>query len=204
MADYYRIRTPEDGKLIERTFSHGSFSSALGHGPVSKEHERVREQARQGVDPVKARYVLKANKVAAGEDTFDAVAREWMADRTRWSATHRQKSVRALERDVFPYLGKLAVGEITPAMVSKVIEHWRRPVGWGRICAVGLARVVSSRQRNVSLWKPKSSPPSSSTRSEAAGSTLATRRRARRSPRAMRSGRSRGQGGRRARSAAGL
>lgn len=120
---YYRIRRPEDGKLIERTFSHGLFSTALGYGPVSREHERVKEQARKGVDPVKARYVDRAGRVAAGEDTFEAVAREWLADRKKWSAVHRQKSVRALERDVFPYLGRLPVGEITPAMVAKVIER---------------------------------------------------------------------------------
>jgi integrase len=127
---YYRIRRPEDGKLIERTFSHGPFSSARGYGDVGKEHERVKEQARKGMDPVKARYVAKANQVAAGEDTFEAVAREWLGDRTHWSAVHRQKSVRALERDVFPYIGRLPVGEITPAMVSKVIERiTKRGVG---------------------------------------------------------------------------
>lgn len=120
---YYRIRRSEDGKLIERTYSHGPFSSALGYGPVSKEHDRVKAQARAGVDPVKARYVDRANQTTAGEDTFEAVAREWIADRSRWSAIHRKKSVRALERDVFPYLGRLPVHDITPAMVSKVIER---------------------------------------------------------------------------------
>lgn len=119
---YYRIRRPEDGKLIERTFSHGLFSSVLTHAAVRKEHDRVKEQARQGIDPVKARYVDRAAKTAAGEDTFEAIAREWLA-RKKWSAVHRKKSVRALERDVFPYLGRLPVGEITPAMVTKVIER---------------------------------------------------------------------------------
>jgi integrase len=121
---YYRIRRPEDSKLIERTFSHGPFNSARGYAVVLKEHENVKAEARRGVDPVKARYVLKANQIAAGEDTFEAVAREWLTDRrTRWSAVHRKKSTRALERDVFPYIGKLPVADITPAMVSKVIER---------------------------------------------------------------------------------
>lgn len=120
---YYRIRRSEDNKLIERTFSHGPFSSALGYAVVIKEHERAKEQARRGIDPVKARYVDRANRIAAGEDTFEAVAREWLADRKKWSAVHRKKSVRALERDVFPYLGHLPVHEITPAMVAKVIDR---------------------------------------------------------------------------------
>lgn len=120
---YYRIRRPEDGKLIERTFSHGAFSSAVGYAKVKAEHDQIKEQARQGIDPVKAAYVEKAGRIAAGEDTFEAIAREWVGDRKRWSNVHRTKSVRALERDVFPYLGHLPVGEITPAMVAKVIER---------------------------------------------------------------------------------
>ena len=119
---YYRIRRSEDGKLIERTFSHGPFSSALGYATVGKEHERVKERARQGVDPVKARYVDRASNAAAGEDTFEVVARKWFA-RKEWSAVHRKKSERAFERDVFPYLGRLPVGEITPAMVTRVMER---------------------------------------------------------------------------------
>ncbi len=120
---YYRIRRTEDGKLIERTFAHGLFSSALGYGVVSLEHERVKEQARRGVDPVKARFVDRAQRISDGEDTFEAVGREWLADRKKWSDVHRKKSVRALERDVFPYIGHLPVLEITPAMVTKVIER---------------------------------------------------------------------------------
>jgi integrase len=120
---YYRIKRPEDGKLIERTFSHGIFSSALGLAPVAEEHERIKLQAKRGIDPVKARFVERAATVAAGEDTFEAIAREWLADRKRWSAVHRKKSVRALERDVFPYIGRLPVKDITPAMVAKVIER---------------------------------------------------------------------------------
>ena len=120
---YYRIRRAEDGKLIERTFSHGPWSAALGVAKVKEEHASVKLQARQGVDPVKARYVDYARSVTAGEDTFEAVAREWLGNRKNWSRVHRQKSVRALERDVFPYLGRLPVGDITPAMVAKVIER---------------------------------------------------------------------------------
>ena len=120
---YYRIKRPDDGKLIERTFSHGPFSAALGLAPVRKEHEQVKDRARQGIDPVKARYVEKAGRVSAGEDTFEAVAREWLGDRKKWSAIHRKKSVRAIERDVFPYLGRLPVKDITPAMVAKVVER---------------------------------------------------------------------------------
>lgn len=120
---YYRIRRTEDNKLIERTFSHGPFSATLGFAKVKAQHDSVKEQARRGVDPVKARQVDYATNVTAGEDTFEAVGREWLADRKKWSAVHRAKSVRALERDVFPYLGHLPVAEITPAMVTKVIER---------------------------------------------------------------------------------
>lgn len=123
---YYRIRRPEDGKLIERTFSHGPFSSALTYAAVRPEHDRVKEQARKGIDPVKARYVQRAERIAAGEDTFKAVALEWLSDRRKWSKVHREKSERALERDVFPFIGHLPVAQITPAMVTRIVEKIAR------------------------------------------------------------------------------
>lgn len=120
---YYRIHDPEKGRLVERTFSHGPFNTARGYAQVKPEHDQVKAQAREGTDPVKARYVQYERSVSAGEDTFEAIAREWLANRKKWSGVHRTKSVRALERDVFPYIGRLPVGEITPAMVAKVIER---------------------------------------------------------------------------------
>jgi len=120
---YYRIRRTEDGKLIERTFSNGPWSAALGFAKVKAEHDAVKERARRGVDPVQARYIDYARKVTQGEDTFEAIAREWLTTRKNWSNVHRTKSVRSLERDVFPHIGHLPVHQITPAMVAKVIER---------------------------------------------------------------------------------
>lgn len=118
---YYRI--PKGGKRVERTYSHGPFSSRLGLPAVLKQHELVKEQARQGIDPVKARMVERAENSAAGDESFEAVAREWLADRKAWSKVHRTKSTQALELNVFPYIGRLPVRDITPAMVAKVVER---------------------------------------------------------------------------------
>ena len=46
---------------------------------------------------------------AQGMPVVEAIAKDWLA-RKKWSAVHRKKSERALERDVFPYIGRLPVG----------------------------------------------------------------------------------------------
>jgi integrase len=60
---------------------------------------------------------------AAVGSTFTEVAGEWLdKNRPGWSAIHYTKSKRALERDVYPKIGKLPVAQVSPAMVSRVIE----------------------------------------------------------------------------------
>lgn len=71
----------------------------------------MRRQLANGVDPSAQR---KAEKVA-GADSFEAAAREWFIKFSgNWAATHSNKIIRRLEKDVFPWLGSRPVGQITP------------------------------------------------------------------------------------------
>ena len=87
------------------------------------EREQLRAQLREGRNPTDARRLRRADAVAAAADTFESVARAWLASqKPDWSAVHYEKSERAIERDVLPRLGKLPVSEITPAMVTSVVK----------------------------------------------------------------------------------
>jgi integrase len=85
------------------------------------ERDAVRARIRQGLDPVKGRQLERAAAAVSSEQTFDSVAADWLS-KQHWSDIHREKSSRALERDVFPRIGRLPVKDITPAMVAGVIE----------------------------------------------------------------------------------
>ncbi|MBI3935546.1 MAG: integrase arm-type DNA-binding domain-containing protein [Betaproteobacteria bacterium] len=116
----WRIKYRFDG--AERVYAVGIYPG-IGLSDARAERERVKGLLSEGRDPVQARDVSKAEAVAASGNTFADVTRDWLAKRgQKWSAIHRDKSGRALERDVLPSLGKLPVSEIRPAMVSRVIE----------------------------------------------------------------------------------
>lgn len=57
-------------------------------------------------------------------DSFEAVAREWHnLKRASWSPTYATKTLRRLVTDVFPYIGRRPIGEITPAELLVVIRR---------------------------------------------------------------------------------
>lgn len=107
---------------VERTYSPGPYEQ-IGLEAARAARSWVKRQLREGRDPVKARQLDRATATAASGDTFKEVAEQWLdKQRKKWSLIHYEKSSRALERDVYPRLGRLPVADITPAMVTAIIE----------------------------------------------------------------------------------
>jgi integrase len=114
-----------------------------------------RRQLAAGIDPSQAR---KAYKVPQA-DGFEIVARAWHS-RQRWSEEHASIVIRRLEMDVFPYLGRRPIGQITPpellAVIRKIeeraIDAAHRAL---RICGAvfryGIATGVASRDTAADL-----------------------------------------------------
>jgi len=84
----------------------------------------VKKWLNQGRDPVQQRKLDRAEAVASAANTFAEVTDLWLTQQRKdWSAIHYTKSRQALERDVLPKLGPLPIAEITPVVVSSVIER---------------------------------------------------------------------------------
>jgi len=67
-----------------------------------------------GVDPSAQRQTEKREEALREADCFAAVAREWYGKQaTRWTPGHADDVLRRLERNLFPDLGALPIGEIT-------------------------------------------------------------------------------------------
>ncbi|WP_226704751.1 tyrosine-type recombinase/integrase [Microbulbifer elongatus] len=103
---------------------------ALGVYPeVSlKKARQKRDEARQllsdGIDPSDHRKAQKADSFAAAANTFEALARGWFATRMGdKSVSHRTRTLRLLERDLFPYLGSRPIADITPPEVLAVLKR---------------------------------------------------------------------------------
>ena len=93
---------------------------ALGVYPevTLAEARTARDGARKllasGVDPSEARRAQKASRVELAENSFEAVAREWFAKYApTWVATHADKILRRLERDIFPWVGSRPVDKVS-------------------------------------------------------------------------------------------
>ena len=78
----------------------------------------------QGVDPSAERQAQRAAAADRSTNTFEALAREWI-DRhgAQWAASHRDRLVRRLERDAFPWLGAKPVDEISPPELLEVARR---------------------------------------------------------------------------------
>jgi integrase len=84
--------------------------------------EALRQQLAAGVDPGQAR---KAGKAAlAGAESFEAIAREWyMKFSPGWVASHADRIMRRLERDLFPWLGARPIAEIKAPELLAVLRR---------------------------------------------------------------------------------
>ena len=67
----------------------------------------------------------KAEKISqAGAESFEAIAREWHAKFSPgWVASHGDRILRRLEKDVFPWLGKRPIGEIKAPELLLVLRR---------------------------------------------------------------------------------
>ncbi|WP_027949586.1 tyrosine-type recombinase/integrase [Haliea salexigens] len=87
-------------------------------------HQDARTNLRKGINPAATRKVAKQTQHLTDQNTFEAIAREWfstkMCDRSK---SHQDRTLRALEKDLFPYLGDRPITGIT---ASDLLNTLRR------------------------------------------------------------------------------
>ena len=79
-----------------------------------EKHQEARGKLSKGIDPGEQRKVEKLTRHIAAADSFEAVAREWsqtkMCDKSK---SHQNRTMRALEKDLFPCIGNRPISSIT-------------------------------------------------------------------------------------------
>ena len=123
---------PSGGKLwrLKYRFDGKEKRLALGRYPeisladARKRREAARELLANGVDPSEDRKAKKAERAARLENNFEAVAREWFEKNApNWAPTHADKIIKRLENDVFPWLGKRPIADVTAPELLKVLRR---------------------------------------------------------------------------------
>jgi integrase len=121
-AKWWRFdyRRPDTSK--RNTLSLGIYPDVTLRKAREK-REEARALVADGFDPSEVRQANKAASVAAAANTFEAVAREWLARKAahEWGATQTAKETRNLEKHVFPKIGRKPIDNLDVNDLSPIV-----------------------------------------------------------------------------------
>ena len=97
---------------VEKQLALGSYPKVT-LAAARKARDAAKLQKAQGTDPLQARKLEKLKGILTDGETFKSVALEWYGKQApQWSESHAERSLRQLERDLFPWIGDRFMAEI--------------------------------------------------------------------------------------------
>jgi len=132
--------TPNGSKLWRYRYRLGGKPAiyAIGKYPAvsleaaRNERDRARELVKKGVHPVVEKRISISTQLEKGDNTYEAVARRWMASNVQWSEGYAAQVKRTMEKDVFPKVGKLPISSVRTAHLRPLSPGRCR--AWCRHC----------------------------------------------------------------------
>ncbi len=107
---------------VEKQLALGSYP-AVSLTAARKARDAAKLLKSTGTDPVQARKVEKLKATLPDGVTFEAVAAEWYGKQApQWSESHASRSLRQLERDLYPWLGHRPIAEIHAMELLAVLQ----------------------------------------------------------------------------------
>ena len=124
----YLLIHPKGGKWWRLDYRFQGKRKTLSLGTVPdvslKEARRKRDEARSILDDGADPSYYRASAKAFGEDSFEAVAREWFEKfRGQWAQSHAVKTLGRLEKDLLHWLGSRPIDAIEPPELLRVIRR---------------------------------------------------------------------------------
>lgn len=105
------------------TMSMGVYPD-VGLKAARDKRDEARRLVADGINPMEHRKLHKAAKLEQASNSFEVVAREWFSKFSpNWAASHASKMLRRLERDIFPWLGKRPIAEISPRELLQTVKR---------------------------------------------------------------------------------
>jgi integrase len=118
---YWRYNYRFGGR--QKTMALGTYPD-VSLAKAREKHQEARRLLADGVDPMAERRADNLAKKASAETTFEGVAREWFArEKKRWVDSHADRILRRLERDIFPWIGRRPVAEITTPEILALLKR---------------------------------------------------------------------------------
>jgi integrase len=143
----YLLVHPNGGKYwrFDYRFEGRRKTLAIGaHPEVSlkearKRRDRARSDIEDGIDP----SGQQNRKAAIDDDSFETVAREWHEKyRSQWTEGHASTTLRRLEANLLPWLGKRPLGAIEP---PELLRSLRRVENRGAVETAHRIQQIASR-----------------------------------------------------------
>jgi integrase len=117
----WRFRYRIAGK--ENIYAIGEYPQ-VGLADARSAREEARELVKQGIHPAHHRKAQDLITVRENANTFEAVTREWIAQKKPgWTAYYLRQVERFMESDVFPHIGALPVRSVTAAHLLEIIKR---------------------------------------------------------------------------------
>lgn len=108
---YWRLKYRYSGK--EKTLALGVYPD-VSLAKAREKRQKAREQLADGIDPGVAKRLKKMHQYEEEINGFEKIAREWFETRmVDKSIRHRQRTIRALEKNLFPEIGRRPISQIT-------------------------------------------------------------------------------------------
>ncbi len=118
---WWRFKYRFDGK--EKLLSFGTYPD-VNLKDARDLRDESRKQVSAGIDPGEYRKAKKYAKEGRLANSFEIVAREWFNKYSiNWSPSHADRTIRRLERDVFPWIGGEPISDIDAPMMLPVIRR---------------------------------------------------------------------------------
>jgi len=120
-SKYWRYDYTHNGK--RKTLALGIYPD-VGLKLARERHQEARELLAQGIDPSRDKQAKQEAAVMANRNTFELVAREWLAKQTGRRTEQTQADMLArLENHVFPWIGRISIADVHQRDVMKCLQR---------------------------------------------------------------------------------
>jgi integrase len=116
----WRYRYKIDG--VENVFAIGEYPE-MGLADARAERDRARALVKQGRHPAHVRRLERARQKVENQSSFKVVALEWIETKSNVSESYRNQLTRAFAKNLFPYIGRLPVREVTAAQLLECLRR---------------------------------------------------------------------------------
>jgi integrase len=120
-SKWWRFKYRFDGK--EKRLALGVYPD-VSLKDAREKRDAARKLVANGIDPSENRKAQKAARAESNANSFEVIAREWFAKRSKnWVPNHSNRVIRQFENNIFPWLGGRPISEITAPEILAAIQR---------------------------------------------------------------------------------